>query len=74
MSAVRSARSFSVTVNQAYCKGCELCVRFCPKDVLAINEREKAVVVNLSDCTGCLLCEIYCPDFAIEVREVSLSA
>lgn len=73
MSAVRSARSFSVTVNQAYCKGCELCVRFCPKDILAVNDREKAVVVA-DGCTGCLMCEIYCPDFAIEVREVSLSA
>jgi 2-oxoglutarate ferredoxin oxidoreductase subunit delta len=42
----------------------------CPKDVLKINDRDKAIVVNLEACTGCLNCEIYCPDFAINVEEV----
>jgi len=70
MSAVRAARSFAVAINAKYCKGCEICVQVCPRDVLAIGEKQKAEVVKIEDCTGCISCEIYCPDFAITVREV----
>lgn len=70
MAAVRTARSFAVEVNTKYCKGCEICVQFCPKDVLIVNDRQKAEVQNVEACTGCISCEIYCPDFAIRVREV----
>ncbi|HEY3368384.1 MAG TPA: 4Fe-4S dicluster domain-containing protein [Symbiobacteriaceae bacterium] len=70
MVATRAPRQFTVEVNTTYCKGCEICVQMCPKDVLKINDRDKAIVVNLEACTGCLNCEIYCPDFAINVEEV----
>jgi 2-oxoglutarate ferredoxin oxidoreductase subunit delta len=70
----RKPRLFTVEVNTAYCKGCEICVQVCPKNVLAMNDRLKANVVNLKDCTGCLNCEIYCPDFAINVEEVEANA
>jgi NAD-dependent dihydropyrimidine dehydrogenase PreA subunit len=64
------ARLFSVEVNAAYCKGCEICIRLCPKQVLRLDERQKAVVARAGACTGCLVCEISCPDFAIDVEEV----
>jgi 2-oxoglutarate ferredoxin oxidoreductase subunit delta len=70
MAAERRARVFTVEVNTKFCKGCEICVQMCPKDVLFMNDRSKAEVRNLQDCTGCLSCEIYCPDFAIDVEEV----
>ena len=57
-----------VEINQKWCKGCEICVAFCPKQVLAI-EGEKATVVNQDACIGCKLCELRCPDFAIIVKE-----
>ena len=52
------------------CKGCAICVEFCPTDVLAM-ENGVAVVVNLEACTNCQLCDYRCPDFAITVTEVS---
>jgi len=70
MAAVRTARSFTVTVNTKYCKGCDICVQVCPKDILFVNDRQKAQVQNVEACTGCISCEIYCPDFAIKVEEV----
>lgn len=60
-------RRFVVTVNRDWCKGCGICVAFCPTKVLGMDGDEKAVVLRGEDCTGCRLCEIRCPDFAIEV-------
>jgi 2-oxoglutarate ferredoxin oxidoreductase subunit delta len=57
----------AITVNPAYCKGCGICVAFCPEQVLAM-EGEKSVVVHLDACTECLQCEMRCPDFAITVE------
>jgi 2-oxoglutarate ferredoxin oxidoreductase subunit delta len=55
-----------ITVIPRYCKGCEICVKLCPKSVLEIKEF-KVHVVRIQDCNACMLCEIRCPDFAIEV-------
>jgi len=63
-------RRFSIAINTAYCKGCEICVQVCPKKVLALDDRQKARVRAAEQCIGCLNCEIYCPDFAIEVEEL----
>jgi len=59
-------RRFKVAINKAWCKGCEICVAFCPKQILTM-EKGIAKVINPKACTGCLMCEIYCPDFAIKV-------
>ncbi len=56
--AARTRRAFSVTGDSALCKGCEICIRVCPTDVLILNDRMKAEAANLSVCTGCLDCEI----------------
>lgn len=65
-------RRFTVDVNATYCKGCEICVQVCPKDVFLMSDRQKAVPEQVEACTGCMNCEIYCPDFAIDVQEVEL--
>jgi 2-oxoglutarate ferredoxin oxidoreductase subunit delta len=72
VAAQRTPRRFHVEVNPAYCKGCEICVQICPRQVLRLSDRLKAEAVHLEQCTGCLSCEIYCPDFAIDVTEVEL--
>jgi len=59
-------RSFRIDINHAWCKGCEICAAFCPKNVFSMNGK-KVVVIDPGACTGCLLCEMYCPDFAIKV-------
>jgi 2-oxoglutarate ferredoxin oxidoreductase subunit delta len=57
-----------VEINRAFCKGCGICVAFCPKKVLELDDHEKAVVKRQEDCNACMLCEMRCPDIAIEVR------
>ena len=54
-------------INRDWCKGCGICVAFCPKTVLELDELEKAVAVRLSACIACRLCELRCPDLAIAV-------
>ena len=50
------------------CKGCGICVEFCPKKVLELSELEKVVVAREQDCIKCRQCEMRCPDFAIFVE------
>ena len=54
-----------VTINAKWCKGCGVCVAFCPKGALTLVH-EKAVH-DPEKCIVCGLCELYCPDLAIEV-------
>ncbi len=58
----------TVEVETAWCKGCDICVRFCPERCLVMNDRQVAEMVHAERCTGCRLCEWLCPDFAITVR------
>jgi 2-oxoglutarate ferredoxin oxidoreductase subunit delta len=62
-------RKFRVTIDKNRCKGCMLCVAFCPRNVLAMQKTE-AKVAEPDACIGCQLCEIYCPDFAISVSKI----
>lgn len=55
-------------INRDWCKGCGICVAFCPKTVLEMDDKDKAVAVRLSDCIACRLCELRCPDLAVEVE------
>jgi 2-oxoglutarate ferredoxin oxidoreductase subunit delta len=56
-----------IRVRVEWCKGCEICVSFCPKNVLEM-EMGKVKVARSEDCNKCLLCELRCPDFAISVE------
>ena len=56
-----------IEINELWCKGCEICVDICPKDVFKM-ENFKAKIKDLESCTGCLLCESLCPDFAIIIK------
>ena len=58
-----------VTIFGMWCKGCGLCVEFCPTGVLAFNgEDEHPVVVHPEKCTACHWCDTHCPDLAIIVK------
>jgi len=64
-----------VVINSERCKGCELCVEVCLKNVLGpaaeINQRGiyPVEVKNPEECTGCKLCAVICPDVAITIYE-----
>ncbi len=63
-----------IEVDEVYCKGCNLCIEFCPRDALEpadeLNEKGIYPPVEVEDkCVNCHLCETICPDFAITVKE-----
>lgn len=55
----------SVSIRRAWCKGCGICVAFCPRKALGLDADDKAVVVEPDRCVACGMCELYCPDLAI---------
>ena len=63
-----------VTINENLCKGCGLCVRACPKGVLALAKDKliakgyhPSVVANPEACIGCASCARTCPDVVISI-------
>ena len=50
-----------------WCKGCGICVAFCPKGVLILEDKVK--IVKPEECIFCGQCEQRCPDYAIWVEE-----
>ena len=47
-----------ITIKLPRCKGCGICVAFCPKKVLAIDELGKVIIVNPEACIACGQCEL----------------
>jgi 2-oxoglutarate ferredoxin oxidoreductase subunit delta len=57
----------ALTINKKFCKGCGICVAFCPKQVLELDELGKVYAKSPEACISCGLCELRCPDYAIQV-------
>ena len=62
-------KKYLVKVEERYCKGCGICVKFCPAKILDITALGKVIITNQDGCLGCKACEIRCPDFAMTVEE-----
>jgi len=62
-----------IVIDSEKCKGCLLCISFCPKGSLAADNKFNRKGVkpvkfkNNADCLGCAMCAIICPDCCIEV-------
>lgn len=62
-----------ITIDRELCKGCNYCLLFCPKGVIAIesefnmNGYFPAKVEQPDKCSGCAICAEMCPEIAIEV-------
>lgn len=50
-----------------WCKACGICVAFCPRNVLVLEDKVK--IANKDACIFCRQCERICPDYAIYVKE-----
>ena len=59
-----------VPVFPNWCKGCGLCVEFCPAGVLEQGPGGRVIVAHSEKCTACRWCELHCPDFAIFVTDI----
>jgi 2-oxoglutarate ferredoxin oxidoreductase subunit delta len=66
-----------VTFDYAYCKGCNLCVEYCPVHILELdtyktNEKGYNIVnvIEPDKCIGCAFCALMCPDSVITVKRV----
>ena len=57
----------ALQINKRYCKGCGICVAFCPKQVLELDEVGKVYAKQPEACISCGQCELLCPDYAIFV-------
>lgn len=56
------------------CKGCGLCIKYCPKKILGLNTEEVNVLgyhpvglLKPEECVACATCAIMCPDGVINV-------
>ncbi len=63
------------TIDEERCKGCGLCVLFCPKNVLELSEEVNPKgyfpvrQARPDDCVHCATCCLMCPDAAISITE-----
>ena len=68
-----------ILIEEALCKGCELCTTVCPKDLIEIapdrftpKGYHPAILVDPGrDCTGCAICSVICPEAAITVYRMT---
>ncbi|HHT9119024.1 MAG TPA: 4Fe-4S dicluster domain-containing protein [Candidatus Hypogeohydataceae bacterium YC41] len=64
-----------VRIDKELCKGCELCIPFCPYNSLNmsrnLNEYGLPTVYFKEGhpCSGCRHCAVMCPEAAIEILE-----
>lgn len=62
-----------VQVDTVRCKGCGLCIEFCPKHCLELESGlnpigyHPAVLHKTEDCSACGLCAEVCPESGIKV-------
>jgi len=57
-------------IEPSWCKGCGICVAFCPKGALELVNGKVRLKAG-GQCVLCGQCEMRCPDYAIYLREAN---
>lgn len=64
-----------LTIDETRCKGCALCIRACPKNVLELSKAKlnalgyhPSTVADPEACIGCASCARMCPDTVITIE------
>ncbi len=63
-----------VRIEKKRCKGCGLCLIFCPKKNIVLDEKSNeagiypAIVIKEDACTGCGMCCVMCPEGCIAIE------
>lgn len=66
---------YKLEINKDRCKGCQLCIFYCPAKHLELSEQLNKRGVNFvkikknSKCLGCGFCFFICPESCIEIYE-----
>jgi len=66
----------AIHIDGEVCKGCGLCVHYCPKDVLRLSDHlnvrgyRVVEVYQNENCIQCKMCEFGCPDLAIFIEKI----
>ena len=72
---VSERSKFSIKIDKEKCKGCKLCIIFCPKGIVKENKKLNKRGIHFAElkdpdmCTGCTSCAIICPECAIEISK-----
>lgn len=62
-----------IIIHHEKCKGCRLCMTFCPKGAIRVSPKLNAKGYAYAECdpdkpcTGCGTCALMCPEAIIEV-------
>ncbi len=72
----KKEKGFLVIIDIERCKGCGLCIAFCPKKELKFSDKNNKKGYPYpefrgTDCIGCLRCGLICPETAITILRKS---
>lgn len=66
-------KKYLLKIDKEHCKGCELCVVYCPQKILELSSMVNKLgyryveVKDMTKCSGCGSCYLMCPDYLIEI-------